>query len=272
MISLLKTHLLIKNEHYLMRYISFINHMSKRILNENKANLHLHHILPKAKDFFPEYKNLKHFPENGIYLTTREHFIAHKILSLAFPGSSQTLAFYYMSNVMGIKKSKAYALAKELHSKKMKETVYTPERNLKVSMALKGVPKTEEHKQKLRKPRTEEEKRAISIGTRAAAFKFSDEQKSEMSQRRKGKALPNTEKSLKQMAETKTQFLMVTPIGVFRTYADAEKAFGVDIRYIFNRQNSLNKVPSKKIALRVLGHPNTERLTWTELGFSKLQK
>lgn len=64
------------NNHYVKKYITFILNRSNRILL-NDEHTHYHHILPKAKDFFPEYKNLKIYQWNGILLTLREHYIAH---------------------------------------------------------------------------------------------------------------------------------------------------------------------------------------------------
>ena len=37
-----------------------------------------HHIIPQCIQ--PRFKNLKHFPENGVLLTPKEHFIVHKLL------------------------------------------------------------------------------------------------------------------------------------------------------------------------------------------------
>jgi hypothetical protein len=37
-----------------------------------------HHVLPRC--LFPEFADLKQFPDNGVFLTAREHFIAHQLL------------------------------------------------------------------------------------------------------------------------------------------------------------------------------------------------
>jgi Zn-finger nucleic acid-binding protein len=66
-----------KNNFYTKRYINFMisrNDKPKNVYTE------LHHILPKAKTQFPEYKNLVKYPWNGIELTGQEHFIAHWLL------------------------------------------------------------------------------------------------------------------------------------------------------------------------------------------------
>lgn len=83
------------NIHYLNRYYRFItecrSHNKKLEYNE------LHHICPKSKDLFPEYKSLKQYPDNGIRLTARQHFIAHYMLFRAY-GGRQTYAFNAMCN------------------------------------------------------------------------------------------------------------------------------------------------------------------------------
>lgn len=84
------------NKHYLDRYFNFI-------LAYGQANSSLpydvytekHHICPKAKDLFPEYKSFRECPWNKVILTARQHFIAHWMLWKAY-GGSQTQAFWLM--------------------------------------------------------------------------------------------------------------------------------------------------------------------------------
>ena len=82
--------------HYIKRYIKFINDCSAAncSLNEN-IYTELHHICPKAADLFPEYTNLNQYPENSVYLTYRQHLIAHIMLWKIF-GKSQATALKYM--------------------------------------------------------------------------------------------------------------------------------------------------------------------------------
>jgi hypothetical protein len=60
-----------------------------------------HHILPKAKSLFPEYSDLNMFHWNSIFLTYRQHYVAHLLLSKVFTRvdhkSSAQLALYRMS-------------------------------------------------------------------------------------------------------------------------------------------------------------------------------
>lgn len=150
---------LYKDQRHLSRYLKFIQ---TRPNKQVKYSTHLHHILPKAKDFFPEYKNLKEHRWNGIYLTEREHYIAHYLLHKAFPGTSQTLAFYNMANITGKRNSRAYQEARKAHIESLKVLHTNPERNKKigdhwrgrkrptVSEKLLGHTVSEETRQKLR--------------------------------------------------------------------------------------------------------------------------
>ena len=103
------------NLHYLNRYLNFIKSCQKYNNEHNiylKSKLHpdgiymeRHHICPKAKDLFPEYKSFKIHPWNQINLTPRQHFIAHLILWKVY-GGSQARAIMYMIvrlKVIGIK-------------------------------------------------------------------------------------------------------------------------------------------------------------------------
>ena len=81
------------NPHYLNKYINFINncivHNTKSNLNSYTEN---HHICPKSKDMFPEYKCFKQNPWNKAILTYRQHIIAHVLLWKTFNNLSQTLS------------------------------------------------------------------------------------------------------------------------------------------------------------------------------------
>lgn len=83
------------NEHYLKRYIKFIQNIKK--LDQQSLNTESHHILPKSSDLFPEYKSFKDFPMNEIKLSYRQHYIAHLILWKAYNGK-QAYAFSLMCN------------------------------------------------------------------------------------------------------------------------------------------------------------------------------
>jgi hypothetical protein len=139
-----------KNLHYIQRYTRFI---ASRPGVKIKYQTHLHHILPKAAAFFPQFKNLKENTWNGIHLTAREHFIAHRLLHRAFPGSSQTRAFYLICNETGKMTSRAYAAAKQYHIEQVlawhRDPVKSASRAAKISSKLKGVAKSADHIAKL---------------------------------------------------------------------------------------------------------------------------
>ena len=84
------------NIHYLNRYIKFID--GCRLKNSSYSEYtEEHHICPKAKDLFPEYKSFRDFPYNKIRLTTHQHIIAHIILWKVY-GGSQAQALDYFVN------------------------------------------------------------------------------------------------------------------------------------------------------------------------------
>jgi hypothetical protein len=146
-INLLARTTLYHNPHFLSRYLSFIS--SRPIRGRIKYETHYHHILPKAPDFFPQFKDLRQFPWNGIHLIAREHFIAHRLLHKAFPGSTQSIAFFNMANICGKTNSRAYKESLKFQLDSLKMLHASPTRNAKISAALTGRPKSKEHIAKL---------------------------------------------------------------------------------------------------------------------------
>jgi hypothetical protein len=85
------------NPHYLNKYITFIEKCQQNNAT-NEDQLEKHHICPKAKDMFPEYKCLKEHSWNLCLLSQRQHIIAHIILYKAYPRSRSCLSsVWYMS-------------------------------------------------------------------------------------------------------------------------------------------------------------------------------
>jgi hypothetical protein len=81
------------NLHYLNRYIKFID--SCKTKNHDlsfNTYFETHHILPKAKELFPEYKDLRKYKWNAIKLTARQHIVAHIMLWKVY-GGTQFLPF-----------------------------------------------------------------------------------------------------------------------------------------------------------------------------------
>jgi hypothetical protein len=108
------------NPHYLHKYITFIE---KCQLSKQEGYLEIHHICPKAKDMFPEYKSFKENPWNKIALTARQHFIAHLFLWKSYPHSKSCFeAIWSMKHQNKIKvNSRIYESMKIKHSDKMKK-------------------------------------------------------------------------------------------------------------------------------------------------------
>jgi len=91
----------IKSLDKLNEYITYCidNNQNERILNEDGySKSSLHHILPKAKDCFPEYKDLNINNWNGTHLLYKDHYYAHWLITEAIDSYSQLFAFCQMHN------------------------------------------------------------------------------------------------------------------------------------------------------------------------------
>ena len=90
------------NPHYLKRYFKFIcSKINKNITGDR------HHICPKSSDLFPQFASFKDNPWNIIYLTIREHYIAHMLLWKAY-GGKQSQAFMLLSGKNQNRNSKIF--------------------------------------------------------------------------------------------------------------------------------------------------------------------
>ena len=135
------------NPHYLKRYWKFIlgcqeknRDLPKDTYTEN------HHICPKAKDLFPEYKSFKTYSWNKIKLTLRQHVLAHVLLAKTY-GGSQLLALEFMTNNFEITKTKYLSSLIEKSTQKRKGPK-TEHHKKKISEGVKKYYKTEEAKLK----------------------------------------------------------------------------------------------------------------------------
>jgi hypothetical protein len=100
-----------------------------------------HHILPKAPSMWPEYANFHKHPWNGVYLTHREHFICHWLLTKMTTGKakcSMLFALHAMTNKSNSAKyvpcSRIFALVRE----QTKTVTHTSESIAKMSESMKG--------------------------------------------------------------------------------------------------------------------------------------
>ena len=84
------------NSFYLTKYINFINKNIGKY-SENLSNTEKHHILPKAKDMFPQYADFSENSWNKIILPLKKHFYAHYLLTMSYQWSvSQNESFCLM--------------------------------------------------------------------------------------------------------------------------------------------------------------------------------
>lgn len=78
-----------------------------------------HHILPKGKYLFPEFKSSKIHKWNGVNLTHKEHFVCHLLLTKMTTGKARSSCIYgLMRFSTGLDKctSRQYAKARALFS------------------------------------------------------------------------------------------------------------------------------------------------------------
>ena len=140
---------------YRKLYENLIETRKNRILDENEYYEN-HHIIPKSLGGSDKKENL-------IYLTAREHFIAHHLLYKCAKDTNErmkmgrAIQFLCYGNKGQTEKkitARQYEIAKKILSNEMKGTSYAKglkhgpvpeERKIRISKALKGVPKTPEH-------------------------------------------------------------------------------------------------------------------------------
>ena len=189
-----------------MNYERIYNQIIQRAKNEqeqriqNKKNgiqyYEGHHIIPECMggdgraDDWVRVKHSNRHP-NIVGLTAKEHFLCHQILCLIYPDNDKIL-FAAWAMVNGLGKKERY---------KPSARVYE-ELRIRFGQnrhhALKGVPKSEEHKQKLRKPKTEEHKQNMkgrytspeqcqAISNRLKGHIHSEETRKKISEKTKGR-------------------------------------------------------------------------------------
>jgi hypothetical protein len=107
-----------------------------------------HHIIPKSIGGTNDKCNL-------IYLTAKEHFICHLLLTKMTEGEdkSKMVRAFWMIATMGNRNQER---------KKVSSKVYCTYKELWLQHGNLNKPKSEEHKRKLRKPKSEEHKRKLS--------------------------------------------------------------------------------------------------------------
>ena len=107
----------------------YANLMSRASLCTRVGYTETHHIIPRCMGGSDDTANL-------VNLTPEEHYLAHQLLVKIYPGNTKLVyaAMLMCQSKSGVvRNNKLYGWLRR-----------------KVSLARKGVPKTEEHKQKLR--------------------------------------------------------------------------------------------------------------------------
>lgn len=249
------------NEHYLKRYCRLIE-----LFKDLNSSGDIHHICPKAKDMFPEYTDSSW---NKITVTSRQHFILHWILAKAFPGTSQTLAFFYMTNTLKKRKGKDYQIAREKQVEIAKLVGKDLKRNAKISAALKGKPKSAEHIASMMghivTEETRQKLREANLGK-----KHTEESKQKMSESRAGKiGKPHTDEGKQNIAKSKMQNRLQTPRGIFDTFTEVATEFNITASSAMNIFRCLDKKP-KPVTLTKLGIAYTGPKSYREYGFDRL--
>ena len=249
------------NEHYLNRYCKLIE-----LFRDQNYSGDTHHICPKAKDMFPEYIACNW---NKVIVTSRQHFILHWVLAKAFPGTSQTLAFFYMSNTLNKHKGKDYQIAREKQVEIAKLVGKNLKRNAKISAALKGKPKSAEHIASMTGHKVTEETRQ-KLREANLGKKHTEESKQKMSESRTGKTKkPLSDDSKQNIAISKMQNLLQTPRGVFHTFAEVAKEFNISAATASNIFRCLDKKP-KPTTITKLGLIYSGPKSYREYGFDRL--
>jgi len=93
----LNSNITIKSIDRLNEYITYCIYNNQKEPIKGKTSYH--HILPKAKDCFPQYGDLKLNEWNGTYLLYSNHYYAHWLLTEAINNHSQMHAFCAMHNM-----------------------------------------------------------------------------------------------------------------------------------------------------------------------------
>lgn len=169
------------SERHLARYVKFIQSRTPQ-----EGPLERHHICPKALDLFPQFNSFIDHPWNRIDLTPREHYVAHLLLWKAYGGSQasaikmmcwkRSSRLYEQMKIDAISAFKAYA-----------KTDIGKVALRKAKRAHTRRPLTEEHKAKLRKPKSDETRSKISASR--LGMKFSEEHKAKIGNASRGRIL-----------------------------------------------------------------------------------
>ena len=272
MIEELYSHGKIKCIRSLERYIKLVEILSS--IDRPNINLVKHHILPKSKDMFPQYKDFKIFPKNLLLVTDREHYILHLLLHKAFKGSSQTHAFYHMCNIINKKNSRHYAECREYHIHKLTGHIKSEETRKKLSIARKGKKLSESHRKSLIghevKQSTREKLSAFNTGKKRSLESIERQKetyKKNPNNLSRGNNL-NTDDQMKMSITKMNGKILHSPFGIFKSYREMSLFTGIDQEFLI--QVLYRRLTSKprKISVEKLNIQYAKGFTWKDYGFS----
>lgn len=141
---------------YTKMYFKIID---KALCRTNEVIYENHHILPKAKNLYPEYASLSEYPWNKVKLTLREHFLCHRILIKCLVGIQKYSMIYALKRLCHGKQhytQRNYEIAKLEFIKINKGKTHgsygkklSKETRLKMSIRGKGKSKSLSHRTKI---------------------------------------------------------------------------------------------------------------------------
>lgn len=130
---------------YLRAYQNLIQRAYSRILEENVYS-ELHHIVPRCMGGSDERTNL-------VRLLPEEHYIAHLLLIKIYPDNEKLM---YAANMMANRNNKRYSFFRKRFANMLKGRKHSEESKKKMSESRVGVPKSESHKESIRKKKYKE--------------------------------------------------------------------------------------------------------------------
>lgn len=139
---------------YTKIYYSIINSAKSKLRVKGDEYYENHHIKPKSLGGNNDKDNL-------VLLLPREHFICHLLLTKMTVDSDRVKMIYALRRLANsniILNSRQYDVVRNLHISVLKDTPKSEDHKKKISDSNKGRKLTEEHKNKLRKPKTEDHK------------------------------------------------------------------------------------------------------------------
>jgi hypothetical protein len=142
---------------YTKIYRSIIENSKAKNRKKGEEYYENHHIIPKSLGGSNSKDNL-------VFLTPREHFICHLILTKITVDSDRVKMIYALRRLANsnIKlTSRQYDIVRNLHISILKSTPKSEEHKRKISESNKGKKLSKEHRDKLRKPKSEDHKEKL---------------------------------------------------------------------------------------------------------------